>query len=135
MPINKSGWIGLKGIRTWRLTMWYGRMSVRFSLNHTDDSAVESGDNQQRTNQGTLNAWQWCLLLAFCGHVHVTCIKGRMCLHINYTLHPLLTNHFLFPPCSCNDFERFVASFFINHSHPLVESVNTLISMFSSLQP
>ena len=75
--------------------MWYGRMSVRFSLNHTDDSAVESGDNQQRTNQGTLNAWQWCLLLAFCGHVHVTCIKGRMCLHINYTLHPI---HFLFPP-------------------------------------
>ena len=64
-----------------------------------------------------------------------TCIQGRMCLHINCTLHPLLTNHFVFPPCSCNDFERFVASFFINHSHPLVGSVNTLISMFSSLQP
>ena len=69
-------------------------MSVRFSLNHTDDSAVESGDNQQRTNQGTLNAWQWCLLLAFCKLSTCTCIQGRMCLHV----HPLLTIHFLFPP-------------------------------------
>ena len=93
---NKQKWLDWAERHTdLRLTMWYGRMSVQFSLNYTDDSAVESGDNQQRTNQGTLNAWQWCVLLAFCGHVHVTCIKGRMCLHINYTLHPL---HFLFPP-------------------------------------